>query len=126
MPPSISIIFNRSSSGGRASRVALGVGAEVTVVERSITRLGQLDEQLFAALARGAALRVSEFNAQEIANTAWAFATLGQRDEKLPAAMAVTLTKPRGREIRQLEPRSRRGGATARRSAGSVQQARLL
>ena len=34
-----------------------------------------------AAAARG-------FNAQNLANTAWAFATLGQSDEKLFAALA--------------------------------------
>ena len=38
--------------------------------------------------ARDVALRVSEFNAQDIANTAWAFASLGQLDEKLFAAPA--------------------------------------
>ena len=31
---------------------------------------------------------MSEFNAQNIANTAWAFAKLGQLDEKLFAALA--------------------------------------
>ena len=33
-----------------------------------------LDEKLFMALARAAEQRASEFNAQELANTAWAFA----------------------------------------------------
>ena len=32
--------------------------------------------------------QVSEFNAQQIGNTAWAFATLGQLDEALFAAVA--------------------------------------
>ena len=49
---------------------------------------GQLDEKLFAALAREAALRVRESNAQDIANTALAFATHGQLDEKVFAALA--------------------------------------
>jgi len=39
-------------------------------------------------LAFQAQLRVSEFNAQELANTAWAFATLGQVDKELFAALA--------------------------------------
>ena len=32
--------------------------------------------------------RVAEFNAQELANTAWAFATATHRDDKLFAAVA--------------------------------------
>ena len=40
--------------------------------------LGVLDVALLAALAREAKLRLSELSAQAIANTAWAFATLGQ------------------------------------------------
>ena len=43
---------------------------------------------LFAALTRAAEQRVSEFNAQELANTAWAFATVGQSDTKLVATLA--------------------------------------
>ena len=38
---------------------------------------------LFAALARAAQLRLGEFNAQDLANTAWAFATAVQLDEVL-------------------------------------------
>ena len=38
---------------------------------------GQLDAQLFMALARMAERRVGEFNAQNLANTAWAFAMVG-------------------------------------------------
>ena len=34
-------------------------------------------EKLLAALARAAELHISDFKPQEIANTAWAFATLG-------------------------------------------------
>ena len=33
--------------------------------------------------------RVSDFNAQNLANTAWAFAKVGQSDEKLFEAVAV-------------------------------------
>ena len=47
------------------------------------------DEKLFAALVRAAERRLSEFNAQELANTAWAFATVNYRDEKLCAALAI-------------------------------------
>ena len=32
--------------------------------------------------------RLDEFNAQELANTAWAFATVGQQDEQLFKALA--------------------------------------
>ena len=32
--------------------------------------------------------RLDEFNAQSLANTAWAFATLGQQDEQLFQALA--------------------------------------
>ena len=35
---------------------------------------------LFAASSRAAQLRMGEFNAQVFANTAWAFAKLGQSD----------------------------------------------
>ncbi len=47
-----------------------------------------MDEALFAALARTAGPRLSEFTAQELANTAWAFATAGQADEPLFVAFA--------------------------------------
>ena len=46
------------------------------------------DEKLFAALARAAERRLSEFNPQDVANIAWAFATVNYRDEKLFAALA--------------------------------------
>ena len=36
--------------------------------------MGQWDDTLFAVLARQAKQRLGEFNAQELANTAWAFA----------------------------------------------------
>ena len=49
--------------------------------------MGQLDAQLFMALARIAEQRVSEFNAQDLANTAWAFAKVGQLDASLFAAL---------------------------------------
>ena len=58
-------------------------------VTQVFTRLSHLDKKLFAELAMAANLRMNEFNAQDIANTAWAFATLGKMDEKLCAALAL-------------------------------------
>ena len=46
------------------------------------------DEKLFTALARSAERRLSEFNVQNLANTAWAFATVNRPDEKLFTALA--------------------------------------
>ena len=43
---------------------------------------------LFAALARAAERRLSEFRTQNIASTAWAFATMKEPHEKLFAALA--------------------------------------
>ena len=50
--------------------------------------MGQQDERLFKALAKMAERRLDQFNAQELANTAWAFATVGQKDELLFNALA--------------------------------------
>ena len=44
------------------------------------------NEKLFMELARAAEWRIVEFRPQEIANTAWAFATVNQSDEKLSVA----------------------------------------
>ena len=44
--------------------------------------------QLFTALARTAEWCVSDFNVQNLANTAWAFATLGQLAVSLFTALA--------------------------------------
>ena len=44
---------------------------------------------LFPVLARPAERRLTEFHPQEVANTAWAFATVNYRDEKLFAALAI-------------------------------------
>ena len=46
------------------------------------------DEKLFAALARAAERRLSDFNPQDVANTAWAFAAVKYQDEKLFSALA--------------------------------------
>ena len=48
----------------------------------------QEDEEFFKALARMAEQRLDEFSAQVLANTAWAFAKMGQQDELLLARMA--------------------------------------
>ena len=44
--------------------------------------------QLFTALARTAEQRMGEFNVQNLANTAWAFATVGHQKEQLFKALA--------------------------------------
>ena len=43
---------------------------------------------LVAALATAAERRLTHFNPQEVAKTAWAFAKVNYRDEKLFAALA--------------------------------------
>ena len=50
--------------------------------------MGQWDAELFRTLARASEQRVGGFNAQELANTAWAFATIGQLDAKLFTTLA--------------------------------------
>ena len=47
-----------------------------------------MDVKLFVELAREVELRKSEFEAQELSNTAWAFATVRQFDVKLCTALA--------------------------------------
>ena len=44
--------------------------------------------ELFAAMAKEAEQRLDQFSAQELANTAWAFATEGQQDGQLLKALA--------------------------------------
>ena len=50
--------------------------------------MGQQMGALFMALAKVAARRMGEFNAQALANTAWAFATVGPPDSQLYTAAA--------------------------------------
>jgi len=50
---------------------------------------GELQSVLFAVLAGAAERRLIEFNAQGLANTAWAFASLTHRNEKLFSALAI-------------------------------------
>ena len=54
----------------------------------AFAKASSLDPQVFAALARAAELRLSDFNVQALANTAWAFATASQQDTQLFAALA--------------------------------------
>ena len=44
--------------------------------------------ELFTAIAKEAKHSLDQLNAQELANTAWAFATVGQKDELLFNALA--------------------------------------
>ena len=52
--------------------------------------MAQPDGQLFTALARSAERCVGELKAQELANTAWSFATVAQPDVQLFTALART------------------------------------
>ena len=45
-----------------------------------VATANQSDAQLFAALARTAEWRLSDFKVQDLANTAWSFATANQLD----------------------------------------------
>ena len=54
----------------------------------AVATLGQVDVQLFMALAREVEFCLGGFNLQELANTAWAFATLDQVDVQLFMALA--------------------------------------
>ena len=50
--------------------------------------MSQADSQLFVALARAVRRRIGHFNVQDLAKTAWAFATVG---EPTPALFAPIL-----------------------------------
>ena len=52
------------------------------------TLRGNWKGTLFEGLARTAEWRLGDFNVQELANTAWAFATASQPDAQLFAALA--------------------------------------
>ena len=58
-------------------------------------------------MARAAERRLSEFNAQELANTAWAFATARDREEKLFAALA----RAAERRLSELNPQDHANAA---------------
>jgi len=50
--------------------------------------VGRRDVQLLMVLARVAEQRIVDFTPQDLANTAWAFATLGQPDSQFFKALA--------------------------------------
>ena len=51
--------------------------------------MGHQKEQLFTSLAAAAERCMREFNSQELANTAWAFATVGHQEEQLFTSLAA-------------------------------------
>ena len=55
----------------------------------------QSDAELFRALVRAAGCCVGVFHAQHLANTAWAFVTLGQFDVKLFTSVARVAAQQR-------------------------------
>ena len=57
----------------------------LSLTAHGAARSGRVEclEALFTALATAVKSRVGEFNAQGLANTAWAFATAGQVDAQL-------------------------------------------
>ena len=57
-------------------------------MEWVFARLGQLNEKLFAALAKTVELQVSDVLEQGAAHTAWTFTSPGQSDRKLLAKLA--------------------------------------
>ena len=62
--------------------------------------MDQTDEKLFAALGRVAEWRVSEFNAQNLANIAWAFTEMGS-----PSKVLLTVLAPAVRwRVDELNP----------------------
>ena len=45
--------------------------------------MGHKDKLLFSIVAAAAERRIRDFNSQALANTAWAFATVGHKEERL-------------------------------------------
>ena len=74
----------RKAQAGQVGPRAL---ANVAYGAARCVMIGML-RMLAAALSTAAERRLSEFNAQEIANTAWAFATVNYQNEKLFAVSA--------------------------------------
>ena len=73
--------------GSRGEIGARGLANIAYSLARSSMRQS-LSKFLFTTLARSAECRLGEFNPQDLASTAWAFATAGQSEEKLFAALA--------------------------------------
>ena len=61
----------------------------LVITTRIRAAAGQEAEPLFAALAKAARQRLSEFNPQELANIVWALATGSQWDEALGEAVTM-------------------------------------
>jgi hypothetical protein len=59
----------------------------------AVSGLAKTLGELFTALARASECRVGEFTTQELANTAWAFATVGRSDPSLFLALAKNAVK---------------------------------
>ena len=55
----------------------------------ALAKLGHLEGQLFAVLARSTERQVSRFNPPDVTTTTWPFATVGRLDEQLVAALAL-------------------------------------
>ena len=92
----------------------------------------QLDATLFAKLAKEAKHRPGEFRAQDIANTAWAFATLGQADALLFTALAKgaqrrqqTALRRHRHQLRLWEHQTSRRAAAVEQRAAAVEQPRV-
>ena len=83
----LELLVNRTVSKADAGQIG---ARQVANVAYGAACSGRAEFQglLFNALARAAERRVSEFNAQSLANTAWAFATVNRLDEKLFTAFA--------------------------------------
>ena len=72
-----------------------------------------LDETLFRVLAREPERRVSQFNAQDLANTAWTFARPNLLNEKLFRALAREAERQVGRRQRAAQTDTSLGAARA-------------
>ena len=57
----------------------------------ALTEMAQPLGMLFTVFTKAAEQRLSGFQPQHVANTAWAFATVNYRDGKLFAAMAIAV-----------------------------------
>ena len=69
------------------ARVLANVAYGAAGVCKSVS-VGKFLGELFAAISKEGEWRLDEFNAQDLANTGWAFATVGQQDEQLFKALA--------------------------------------
>ena len=77
---------------------------------------GPPDAQLLTALAREAERRAGDFNPQGLANTAWAFATLGQADLQL----FMTLAREAEQRVSDFNPQDLANAAWAFATLGQA------